>query len=57
MSEQVGAGFDKTSGVLAADRRLLLGKQVFFALHSALRNARMHSEDNAAFALPIDQLQ
>ena len=57
MSEQVGKGFDATAGVLPPDRRHALGKQVFFALHSALRNARIHSEDNAVFVTPLEQLR
>lgn len=38
------------------DQRQLLGRQAFSALHSIVRNARVHGRDNDAFGAPIEQL-
>ena len=38
------------------DQRQLLGRQAFLALHSIVRNARVHGRDNDAFGAPIEQL-
>ncbi len=40
-----------------AGRRQQLSRQVFFALHAVVRNARVHGEENAIFATPLAQLQ
>jgi HD-GYP domain-containing protein (c-di-GMP phosphodiesterase class II) len=53
----LGAGLDATANQATRDRRQELGLAAAFALHSIVRNARLHDERNEIFDAPIEQLQ
>lgn len=57
MTQDLGGDLDATSGQATKDRRQELGRQVFFALHAIIRNARLHDENNDAFATVVGQLR
>lgn len=57
MTDELGHSFDKSAATNTRDRRQQLARQVFFALHAVLRNARVHGEENAVFVTPLAQLQ
>lgn len=57
MTDELGESFDRSAGGSTRDRRQQLARQVFFALHSVVRNARVHGDENAVFATPLGQLQ
>ena len=57
MTQDLGGDLDATSGQATKDRRQELGRQVFFALHAIMRNARLHDENNDAFTPVVQQLR
>jgi hypothetical protein len=50
-------GLDATANEATRDRRQELGRGCILALHSIARNARVHDEQNAVFAVAVGQLQ
>ena len=54
---ELGAGLEATANQATRDRRQELGLAAALALHSIVRNARLHDERNAIFDAPIEQLQ
>jgi hypothetical protein len=57
MSQDLGGDLDATSGQATKDRRQELGRQVFYSLQAIIRNARLHDENNDAFAPVLQQLR
>jgi hypothetical protein len=52
----LGSGLDKTANGATRDRRQELGLRALTALHSLLRNARVHGAGNAVFEGPLQTI-